>query len=163
MDLYVRRAIPEDFEAICELADQMDRPHREHLPDRFQKPVGTARRRDRTDALMRDPDTFLAVAEFDGRVVGIVNAGLETMPDYPQKRPLRSVTVRGIVVRQELRRQKVGSALLSEVRKWARERGADEIQANVYDFNTAAHAFFSNAGLKPLSHRLVLPLATAGR
>jgi diamine N-acetyltransferase len=158
VSLVIRRAVPGDFDAICELADQMDDPHREHLPNRFRRPEGTVRRRDRTEALMRDKETFLAVAELDGRAVGIVNAGIETMPDYPQKRPLKSVTVRGIVVRQELRRQGVGSALLGEVSKWARERGADEIQANVYDFNEAAHAFFARAGLKPLSHRLVLPL-----
>ena len=38
--------------------------------------------------------------------------------------------------------------------EWARENGATEAQANVYDFNQPAAAFFSSLGLAPLSHRL---------
>ncbi len=108
---------------------------------------------------MHDPDTFLVVAEQGGCVVGVVNAGFRTMPDHPQKKPIRSVVVRGIVVRRERRRQGIGSRLLAEVRKWARRRGADELQASVYDFDPVALAFFRRAGFGPLSHRLVLPLA----
>ena len=81
----IRRAIPDDYEAICELADMMDQPQREALPDRFRKPSGPVRLRDRTEKLMRDPNTFLAVAELDGRVVGVTNCGLLRMGDFPQK------------------------------------------------------------------------------
>jgi len=155
----IRPAVPTDFEAICRLAEQMDSLFRENLPERFRRPRGPVRRRDRTVALMSDPDTFLYVAEQGGRVVGIVNAGFRTMPDHPQKRPIRSVVVRGVVVRRERRRQGIGSRLLAGVRRWARKRGADEIQASVYDFDPVALAFFGHAGMTMLSHRLVLPLA----
>ena len=67
----IRRATPGDYEAICELAELMDQPQREVLPDRFRKPSGPTRLRDRTEKLMSDPDTFLAVAELElqlGRV-----------------------------------------------------------------------------------------------
>jgi len=101
MNVTIRRAVPADYEAICELAEIMDAPQRGALPDRFRKPEGPVRLRNRTEALMRDRDTFLAVAEIDGRVVGVVNAGLEQMPDYPQKQPLTSVLVRGISVRAD--------------------------------------------------------------
>jgi hypothetical protein len=33
-------------------------------------------------------------------------------------------------------------------------RGATELQANVYDFNQPAFAFFTRLDLTPLSHRL---------
>jgi GNAT superfamily N-acetyltransferase len=155
MNVTIRRAVPADYEAICELAEIMDAPQRGALPDRFRKPEGPVRLRNRTEALMRDRDTFLAVAEIDGRVVGVVNAGLEQMPDYPQKQPLTSVLVRGISVRADCRRQKVGTTLINAAIAWARSRGAVEAQANVYDFNQPAAAFFASLGLAPLSHRLV--------
>ncbi len=156
--IVIRPAVPADFDAICALAEQMDRLFRENLPDRFRKPQGRVRRRDRTEELMRDPNTFLAVAELGRRVIGIVNAGLREMPDYPQKKPLRSIIIRGIVVRRTHRRQGIGTRLLAEVREWAQARGADEIQASVYDFDLVARAFFCRAGMTVLSHRLTLPL-----
>lgn len=151
----VRRAVPADYEAICELADLMDAPQREALPDRFRKPSGPVRLRDRTEKLMHDPDTFLAVAELDGRVVGVANCGLLRMGDFPQKHPITSLLVRGIVVRPELRRKRVATALFESALAWARAKGATEAQANVYDFNQPAAAFFASLGLAPLSHRLI--------
>ena len=108
----IRRAVPGDYDAICELADLMDQPQREALPDRFRKPSGPVRLRDRTEKLMHDPNTFLAVAELDGRVVGVTNCGLVRMGDFPQKHPLTSLLVRGLVVRPELRRKGIATALV---------------------------------------------------
>jgi GNAT superfamily N-acetyltransferase len=153
--LTIRRARPDDFDAICELADIMDEPQRAALPDRFRRGAGPARNRDRTEALMRDENTFLGIAELQGKVVGVVNSGLEKMPDYPQKQPIRSVKIRGVVVRPELRRKGIATALVRAVEDWAASRGATELQANVYDFNKASFAFFTRLGLAPLSHRLV--------
>ena len=150
----IRRAVPGDYDAICEMADLMDAPQRAALPDRFRKPSGPVRLRDRTAKLMRDPDTFLAVAELDGRVVGVTNCGLLRMGDYPQKHPITSLLVRGLVVRPELRRRRIATALVEKAIEWARANGATEVQANVYDFNQPAAAFFAALGLAPLSHRL---------
>ena len=150
----IRRAVPGDYDAICELADLMDQPQREALPDRFRKPSGPVRLRDRTEKLMHDPNTFLAVAELDGRVVGVTNCGLVRMGDFPQKHPLTSLLVRGLVVRPELRRKGIATALVGKAIEWARAQGAIEVQANVYDFNQPAAAFFASLRLAPLSHRL---------
>jgi diamine N-acetyltransferase len=150
----IRRAVAADYEAICEMADLMDQPQREALPDRFRKPSGPVRLRDRTEKLMHDPNTFLAVAELDGRVVGVTNCGLLRMGDFPQKHPITSLLVRGLVVRPELRRKRIASALVEKAIEWARQNGATELQANVYDFNQPAAAFFAAVGLAPLSHRL---------
>lgn len=144
-----------DFPAILELAEHLDSPHRAALPDRFRRPEGEIRSRERTARLIGDPDTFLAVAELEGRIVGIINAGIEPMPDYPQKRPLRSVKVRGIVVLPDFRRRGIATALMAALDGWARAKQADEIQLSVYDFNRPAAAFCAALGFSPLSHRLI--------
>ena len=154
LPITIRRAVPTDYEAICEMADLMDQPQREALPDRFRKPSGPVRLRDRTEKLIHDPNTFLAVAELDGRVVGVTNCGLLRMGDFPQKHPITSLLVRGLVVRPELRRQGIATALVGKATEWARQNGATEVQANVYDFNRPAATFFASIGLTPLSHRL---------
>lgn len=158
-DLKVRRATPADYETICELADQMDAPMRQNLPDRFRRPEGAVRRRDQLEHYIADDNTFLAIAELDGRAVGVVNSCLKPMPDFPQKKPLHSLLIRGIVVRDGFRRQGIGSTLYRAAQEWAASRGATEVQANVYDFDRATLAFLEHLGFAPLSHRLVRPLA----
>jgi GNAT superfamily N-acetyltransferase len=152
--LRIRLAVPADYDAICELAEYMDAPHRDALPDRFRKADGPIRRRDYTEKLMSDPGTLLAVAELEGRAIGVINSGIERMPDYPQKRPIKSVLVRGIVVIPEHRRSGVAAALMSALQEWAQGKGAQEIQLNIYEFNKPAAAFFASLGFSPLSHRL---------
>lgn len=77
------------------------------------------------------------------------------MGDFPQKHPITSLLVRGLVVRPELRRKGIATALVENAVEWARAKGAAEVQANVYDFNQPAAAFFASLGLGPLSHRLI--------
>jgi GNAT superfamily N-acetyltransferase len=60
----------------------------------------------------------------------------------------------------ETRRQGIGRALVTEVSSWARERGAVEVQLNVYDYNPGAMQFFRALGFAPLSHRLYRTLET---
>lgn len=154
-DLVIRRATMADFPAILELAEHLDAPHRAALPDRFQRPEGEIRSRDRTAKLIADPDTFLAVAEIEGRIVAVLNSGIEPMPDFPQKRPLRSAKVRGIVVLPEYRRRGIATALMEALEAWAAAKQADEILLSVYDFNRPAAGFFAALGFAPLSHRLM--------
>jgi GNAT superfamily N-acetyltransferase len=160
--LSIRPAVSADYDTICELAELLDAPHRDALPERFCRPEGPMRRRDFTERLIADHETFLRIAELDGRAAGIINAGIEKMPDYPQKRPIRSVLVRGIVVRPEFRRRGIATALMNTLTEWAQARGAVEIQMNVYEFNQPAAAFFARLGYLPLSRRLVRPIPGPG-
>ncbi len=136
----------------------MDELHRRHLPDRFRRPRGHARQLSYIRRLVSDPQTLLLVAELDGEVVAIANSGLGATPDIPQKRPRRFVQVRGIVVDARVRRQGVATALMEQVRAWARRHRCREIQLNVYQFNTAARRFCATLGFEPLNTRLVRPL-----
>ena len=40
MDLTIRKAVPDDYDALCEIVDEVDRLHREHLPHIYCKPEG---------------------------------------------------------------------------------------------------------------------------
>lgn len=156
--LLIRRATGRDHAAICLLAAQMDELHRRHLPERFRKPRGHARRLSYIRKLVSDPKTLLLVAELDGKVVAIANSGLGQTPDIPQKRPRRFVQVRGLVVDSTVRRQGIASALMREIRTWARVHRCHEIQLTIYEFNSPARMFYSRLGFEPLNTRLVRPL-----
>jgi GNAT superfamily N-acetyltransferase len=159
----IRRALTSDYDVICELADQMDAPLRANLPDRFRRPEGAVRRRDQLEHYIADENTFIAIAELEGRPVGVVNSCVKPMPDFPQKQRLSSMLVRGIVVRDGSRRQGIGTALFQAAQEWAASHGATEVQANVYDFDKATLAFLEHLGFAPLSHRLARPLCDGTR
>jgi ribosomal protein S18 acetylase RimI-like enzyme len=166
-DFVIRPARLEDCEDIQPVAEQMDSLHREHLPDRFRRPDGPPRSPEYIAKLIADEGTFLAVAESrtagplpgsNSRLVGIINAGLTETPNVPVKVRRVFVKIRGIVVLPEMQRQGIGRALVSEVSRWARERGAVEVQLSVYDYNQGAMEFFRALGFALLSHRLHRPL-----
>lgn len=161
--LLVRPARIEDHPGICELAAEMDRLHRDALPDRFRLPDGPSRAREHVSGLIADEDTCLLVAELGGRLVGIINTCRRRTPAIPVKRPRRYLQVRGIVVAPDQRRRGIGSALLARARAWAAGNGAQEVQLEVYAFNSAAAAFFRRHGFTPLSRRYILPLDPGAR
>jgi len=148
----------DDHPRICGLADLMDGLHRENLPDRYRKQAGPSRAADYVQSLIEDEETFLTVAELCGELVGLINAGLARTPDVPVKRRRVFLKIRGVVVGPDARRQGVGRSLVQAAQAWARGRGAEEAQLNVYDFNGAAAGFFASLGFTPLSHRLLRTL-----
>jgi len=156
--LSLRPARIEDLAAINELAEAMDSLHREHLPGRFRRPDGPNRTHEYVGSLIRDEGTFLHVAESTGRVVGLINAGLDATPDIPVKRPRSFLKIRGIVVRPQCRRQGIGRALFGAACDWAATHGAAEVQLSVYEFNRPAQAFWRSCGFSCLSHRMIRPL-----
>ncbi|MFO7675594.1 MAG: GNAT family N-acetyltransferase [bacterium] len=156
--LEVRPATIADYDRINALAEQLDRIHREGLPDRFRRPDGPNRSRGYIESLIADPATFLAVAELGGAVVGLINCGLERSPDIPTKPALLFLKVRGVVVDEARRRMGIGSSLMAAATDWAAARGASEAQLNVYEFNATAAAFFRGLGFAPISSRFTGPL-----
>jgi len=162
-DYLIRPARLEDYAGIQPLAEHMDSLHRQHLPDRFRRQEGPPRSREYITALIADESTLLAVAESrpagrqaasNGRLLGVINAGLTQTPDIPVKVRRVFLRIRGIVVLPEVRRQGIGSALLQKVSDWAGRHGAVEVQLSVYDYNPGAMLFFRALGFAPLSHRL---------
>jgi len=156
--LAVRAATPADYDAICTLARELDRVHGDNLPGRFRRHDGPARTRSYVEGLIADDDTFLAVAELDGRLVGIINSGLGDTHDIPVKVARKFLRVRGIVVDPSFRHRGIGRALFDAATAWAGRRGAVEVQLTVYEFNETAQAFFAGLGFTPLSRRLTRPL-----
>jgi GNAT superfamily N-acetyltransferase len=157
-DITIRPARIEDHAAICELASIMDNLHLENLPDRFRAHDGPARTEEYIRNLIGNEDTYLAVAVRDGGLVAIINCGLARTPDIPIKVRRRYLKIRGLVVKPGMRRQGIGREMMSRAQKWARSRGADEVQLNVYRYNDGAEAFYARLGFEPLSRRMVRPL-----
>jgi len=162
MMVKIRPARPEDYEALCEIIDEVDALHREHLPHIFQKPAGPVRERDYLLGLMADDEAGLFVAELEGRLVGFVDVIVRDTVPLPLLVPRRVAIVDNLAVQAGHRRSGIGQALMETAQEWAAARGATSIELNVYAFNQAAIAFYQRLGYQTHSFRLRRPLPGPG-
>ncbi len=81
------------------------------------------------------------VAELDGEVVGVIHA--ETFETLYYK-PIANVL--SLAVRENRRQQGIGKALMSEVEKWSKSKGLDEIRIESACHRKAAHGFYRKIG-----------------
>jgi len=160
MEVLIRPAREQDYEALCAIIGEVDRLHRDNLPHRFQAAEGPARSKSFLVRRMGAPDIGLFVAETEGSLVGFIDVEIRHTPDVPIFVPRRYAIVDDIAVKAAYRRSGIGEALMSEARAWAEAKGATSIELNVYAFNRGAIAFYRQLGYEVLSHRMVKRLAT---
>jgi ribosomal protein S18 acetylase RimI-like enzyme len=128
MRALVREAKPTDYAAITDLATQL---------------VGfQADREAAFDAALRGPDHDLIVAEMEGDLLGF--AHLLTYDDVTHG--ALAADLLGLVVREDRRRQGIGTALLREIIRLATKRGIGELHINTEPDNEAAKRLYVGMG-----------------
>jgi diamine N-acetyltransferase len=154
METSIRKAAAEDYSSMCELFDEIDSLHRDHLPHIFQKPNGAARERDYYLELIADEKVALFVAEAGGQLIGFVHAFTRDAPDFPVFVPWHYAIVDSIVVKSEFQNHRTGKILMGKIQEWAVAKGAASIELNVYEFNQTAISFYENLGFRTFSRKI---------
>ena len=154
---------------LCEIFAEVDALHCEALPHVFQKPPGPARTRAYIRRLLQsvgvlaDEDAMIFVAQSGDDVVGLVKASIREAPDYSIMVPRRYAEIGTLAVKEGFRRSGVGRALMEEIHRWARDRGAsqarlDQSALTVWEFNQAARVFYETLGYRMSSRRMWIAL-----
>lgn len=133
----VRPALPRDAASFLELYRSVaaeERHIRTEAVTRSARHYRRAFRRSRTDR-----EAFL-VAVAGGRVVGQLSISRE---DHPVT---RHVATFGMAVAADRRGRGIGSALVAEALRWARESGVEKVELTVYPGNEAAIALYRRFG-----------------
>ena len=154
METSIRSATSDDIDDLCELFDEIDALHRDHLPGIFQRPNGLARERDYLLGVMADDNVALLVAEEAENLIGVVHAIVRDAAAIPVFLPRRYVIVDSIVVRSGFQNRGIGRKLMDRVEGWATARGATSIELNVYEFNETAISFYEGLGYQTLSRKM---------
>ncbi len=154
MAVTIRGATAQDYEALCEIIEEVDTLHRQALPHIFQASGGPVRERVYILGLLADEDHGLFVAEVEGQVAGFLHVTVRDAPPIPILVPRRVAVVDNIAVKAAYRRAGLGRALMSRAEQWAQARGAAEVELNVYEFNGAAIAFYESLGYEAFSRRM---------
>jgi diamine N-acetyltransferase len=154
MQIVLRTATFEDYDALNLLYAQLDQVHTEALPDFFRSIEGYARSREYFAEIIANKDAALFVAEHEGTLVGAIHCFIDDAPEIPFIVPRRFVLIDDIVVDENFRRCGVGQALLERVDQWTREKGLTEVVLGVWEFNTAARSLYEKLGYQTTWRRM---------
>ncbi|MDH3452884.1 MAG: GNAT family N-acetyltransferase [Gammaproteobacteria bacterium] len=101
--------------------------------------------------ILQDCDVFhgtIFVAELDGRVVGYIGVLTHVPQDHTDEIDYVYAQVTDLVVLEQFRSQGIGTALLAQAKKHARDAGVHWLRINVLAGNPAAAALYRRCGFR---------------
>lgn len=141
----VRAASKEDFKSIVEIMAETEKIHVEAVPWVFRVISSEQKMEDLELAVSGDTSGIL-VAEINGTILGYIQLSLKAHENIHMLKARRYVKVQDVAVKQEFRRSGAGSALIKATEAWAKAKGADVIELNVWEFNHGALSFYQAMG-----------------
>jgi ribosomal protein S18 acetylase RimI-like enzyme len=155
-EIHIRRATPEDLEAVLDLWQEM-MDHHARLDRRFQQ---VADSRDHFRVTLRewmaDDAQRVLVAVDDGEIVGYTIGRIAENPPMFELRFLGHVS--DICVARERRRQGIGRKLFAALLNWFRRQGLPVVQLSVATANPVSQAFWREMGFQDYLHRMWLEI-----
>ncbi len=150
----IRAAEPMDLDAVYAVFSLADTLHRQAHPEIFKEASDSADIKDYLLAGIQSEDAAVFVAEAQSGIMGAVIVSTRRTPEYSLLVQRTFVSVENLVVAEAFRQQGVGAALMERIHFWAKERGLNQIQLTVWDFNARALAFYSKLGYEILHHQM---------
>lgn len=149
----IRRATVEDLERLQPLYDGQLRYMAVCQPREYR-----AVRQDGTfiQSEIEAEQGCVLLAEENGTVQGFVSIVLEDCVEKAHRVPQRYGELENIYVREECRRQGVGTALFQAAWTWARAGGAGSMHLMTLAENTRAQSFYESMGMRFLQHVYIL-------
>ena len=152
----IRLLQPDDCDAVQAMYADLHALHAQHRPDIYT-PAGCFDRA-ALDALLSDSNASIFVADQNGRAVGLC------VVKWRQNAPLSMLQTRSfafiddLYVSPDARRLGIGRQLMRAVRLFARARGMQSVELNVWHFNEDAIRFYQSLGFSCMRMQLEMKL-----
>ena len=154
--VHVRRATPDDADAISRLALEVQEWHVAGRPDVFRP--GGCDLAPEIAARVASADQFYWVAVIGDAVIGYAYARVVDEPENRWKWASRVLMLDQMGVASSHRRLGAGELLWDAVRETAVARQVDRVVLNVWAFNTVARQFYERLGFTPFHERMAIEL-----
>ena len=148
----IRQATPVDSFLLSSLCMDVQRLHAQHHPRIFKTPQSSDFASTFFDEMLTDAEVTIYIDE-DAQALGYIFCKLIEREETPFTYPNRFLHIDQVSVRPDAQRRGVGTALMDQVEKLARELGVSKIRLDSWDFNTRAHTFFEALGFEKFNYR----------
>lgn len=162
-DVDVRPAGVPDFEALCRLYIEFHEFHVLGVPDRLLT-LGDVAEFDCSKLIadlgkiLDSESATLFVAETKGRLVGLAEVYIRVDEPVDVSITRTYAYLQSLLVSQSCRGLGVGKQLLEAVERWGRDKRADEVRIETWEFPAGPLAFYENRGYRTLRRVLVREL-----
>ena len=154
-DFVIRRATPEDAARLAEFGARtfFETFAADNTPEDMASHLASAWSPSLQDAELRDPllDTLLAV-EPGGALAGFAQLRAEYAPACVQT--LQPIELKRFYVDKPFQGRGLARALMDEVERAARARGARELWLGVFERNLRAQAFYRKCGFEKVGTQI---------
>lgn len=147
--MMIRRIAENDYEGVKKLVYQVHQLHLENRPDIYNDvdPFDRAY----FDFIIKDEKTIAFVSEEDAHIIGFCVAALHDPSENPMLKARNVAFIEDLCVDEPCRKMGIGKALLEEMERESKARGADVMELTVWSFNDPAIHFYQNLGMSPRS------------
>lgn len=157
MTVQIRQATMQDYSSIAEISRESQQLHAQGQPTIFRSDT-PGFSEEYLRHLLEDDQSDAYVAEKDAQIVGYVFLHVHQLSFLDFFHPEMVALISDIAVTALARRKGIGHLLFAASLQWARNRNADRLELNVWEFNTEALAFYERNGMQTLNRTMSLPL-----
>lgn len=159
----IRRATEQDIDALMGLYDEFHRFHVVGVPDRLRisepsTPTEQAALSEALSAILHREDAAMVVAVVGDQVVGLAEVYVRENEPHPLVVPHRYGHLQSLITSASVRKQGLGRLLVEAAHHWAKERGATEMQLDIWEFEAGPLHFYEHLGYRTLKRHLIIDL-----
>lgn len=151
-DIKVRKAEWNDLDTLRAFEQALIEAERPYDPTIKPAPINYYD----LEAMLRNPDLLLLVAEEDGRIVGTGYCRIDT--DKPFLKHAKKAYFGFMYVLPEFRGQGINGRIIAPLKDWVNSRGITECRLDVYHGNHDAMRAYEKMGFRPYSVEMRLDL-----
>ncbi len=144
--IQIRLATVQDYAGIARISYESQEIHAQGAPTIFRSDT-PGFFEDYLRHLIEDESSGVYVAEDDRRIVGYIFLHVRQQVFLDFFHPQTVAIISDIAVLASMRRKGVGQLLFDTSLQWARERHADRLELNVWEFNMEARTFYERNGM----------------
>ncbi len=163
-DINIRLAAKDDREALCRLYHDFHEFHVHGVPDRL---VSLGKMKDTykdsdlyntVGKIIDDTEAAIFLAETDNKVVGFVEIYIREDEANPCRKSYKYGYMQSLMVDGEFRTNDVGTRLTEAAHRWAKEKNAEEMRLDIWEFPEGPLGFYEKIGYGTLRRTLVRKL-----
>ena len=143
----IRKAKVEDIKEISDILMQVSKLHSDNRPDIF-KDKKMSEIIKWSEDILKDNQKIVIVAESESKICGVAVCKMKTINEHINVKDTKIFSVDELCVDKDYRKKGIGSNLIAEAKRLAKENNCNRLELNCWKFNQDAMKFYKDIGFE---------------